>query len=254
MESKKENIWLILLALFLIALVGYFVYMDLTTSKEESQTSNTSSQSDQKEISNIENETSSSSAITTTFIGTYLTAKLPIGWSIIEYVDGENSDNLVDGVTYTGITGFAIMNDNNDIVFSSNGAYGIGGVSFCEEYYQFSDFNSSHYNDKVAINTEVGEATPIIVDLSTTVFSEFKVLGTPWRRIDNNFYWDEVAGPTYFEAACSGLEMVSAPFAGLSFDADGYEVTTYISRILLGANETVDLELLDGVLGSLEVL
>jgi hypothetical protein len=47
---------------------------------------------------------------TQTFIGEAVTATLPKGWSIQEYFNGEGSDMLTEGVTYTGLTGLKIFN------------------------------------------------------------------------------------------------------------------------------------------------
>jgi hypothetical protein len=243
---------LISLVSMLAVALGFLAYVEITESD-----SNTNKAEELTEVANDDSDdevvTEEIPAATTTFVGDFLTVDLPDEWSLVEYEDGINDDNLTGMVTYTGLTGFEVLDETDTIAFAAHGAFGIGGIAFCENYYQFPDVSLTHYSDKADINIALGEAAPTIVDYTATTYAEYEVLGTNWRRIEDKFYWDEVSTGTAFEAACGPIAMMAPTYVGLSFDADGTDATAYFTEILLGTADTVKLELLDDILESLVV-
>lgn len=137
---------------------------------------------------------------TTTFTGKTITATLPKDWTVKEFYNGEGSDYLVEGTTYTGLTGLKIFNSSNAEVFSLQAISGIG-FEGCNEYYQFKDDSSEYKAEMQSIADEIGD-TMKIKDLSNTTYTEFEILGTKVRRVEKDLYYDEKEGDTYFEASC----------------------------------------------------
>jgi len=244
--SQTDLILIAILSLSMAAL-AFFGYIYFTSSNTDEL------KEDPTQQVNTNTPEQTETTTLTEFTGEYLKTKLPEGWTLKEYVDGENTAFLTGGVTYKGLTGFSIFDENNTRVFKVNGADGIGGTAYCENYYKFADYSASHFDERKALNAELGEPAPTVVDLSTQTYVQYNVLGVSWRRIENQFYLDLVDGNNTFETACDGLSMSIPAYKGISFDADGYKNTAYMTEILLTKTDTTNLEKLDIVLENLEV-
>src|SRR3972149_7087618 len=73
---------------------------------------------------------------TNNFKGKYLETVLPNGWKLEEYENGQGTDSLLGEVSYRGLTGFAIFNENNAKVFATKAVMGVGGIG-CGEIFKF---------------------------------------------------------------------------------------------------------------------
>jgi hypothetical protein len=184
---------------------------------------------------------------TTSFTGTYVTAELPEGWTIVEYTDGEGSDMLVEQ-PYTGLTGLKVFTPDSVEAFSLRAVDGIGGIDACGEYYQFPDDNPSYLSDMQDLATDVG------MDLTITPFgagdyTEFELFGIPVRRVGYDLYKDRYPGNEFFEAACGINEFMQID--QLTFTGGSYESHTY-GESIGGLLNNGELLTLDGILASIE--
>jgi len=181
---------------------------------------------------------------TETITGDVVTADVPNGWNIIEYMDGDGTDMLVGGgTTYTGLTGLEIVNPDDEVVFRIRAVDGIGFAG-CGDYAIFADDNPSYYQEQVDINDEIGE-TMVEHDYTDTEYFEFEWLGITMRRIGSTYYYDTEEGNNYFEPPCvpslitlEGLYFVSsggytgeAYSYGLEDTATGEEISS-VDQIL----------------------
>ena len=181
---------------------------------------------------------------TETITGDVVTADVPNGWNIIEYMDGDGTDMLVGGgTTYTGLTGLEIVNPDDEVVFRIRAVDGIGFAG-CGDYAIFADDNPSYYQEQVNINDEIGE-TMVEHDYTDTEYFEFEWLGITMRRIGSTYYYDTEEGNNYFEPPCvpslitlEGLYFVSsggytgeAYSYGLEDTATGEEISS-VDQIL----------------------
>jgi hypothetical protein len=175
--------------------------------------------------------------------------KIPTGWRVIEKMDGAGTEYLLEGETYTGLTGLEIVNPNNKRVFSMMAVTGIGFAG-CSEYVEFADDNPSYRSQMESNATEMGD-TLNVTDYTNTDYEEFEFLGTTVRRIGDKYFHDTQEGNNYFEAPCvAGLITLE----GLTYtDGSGYQLEAYF----YGAEDTAtsgDLLIVDQILGSLELV
>ena len=123
-EEKSKDLWVILLNIFLalltILLLAYVAYKNgyinldnifNTKDNGEEQAQNEDSTTGEEKIAVVDEE----ELTLETYEGTVLSAILPSKWSIKEYTNGDGTDMLVDGVTYTGLTGLKVFNGNNEL-------------------------------------------------------------------------------------------------------------------------------------------
>lgn len=170
---------------------------------------------------------------------------LPEGWSLKLAYDGDNSNSLVGGVSYSGLTGIEVKKGVN-IVFTMNAVSGIG-MSSCETYYTFED---SPALDLVAIEEEIGYA-PTVIDLSKITFTQVNLLGNSFRRIGSTYYQNVGTSSNKFEVSCYlGLTSFKNLFVKTSDDED---VNSYIFKVTPGTSET-DLKILDSILDNVELV
>lgn len=205
----------------------------------EDTTGQTSNNNDDER--NVEN--------TQTFEGNYIKADYPDGWRIIEYTDGNGTDSLVSGSTYTGITGLEIKKSDNKTIFKMSGVNGIGGTDACSKYYKFADTPASYYHSVKQTSENLG-VTPVIVDLSNKTYTSFNLFDKRTRRINTTLYWDTQISNTTFETAC-GLSSEIWSFGMLKFQSDGIETSAYRIKITSG-NSKDELIKLDAILESME--
>lgn len=183
------------------------------------------------------------------FTGTVITATLPEGWSMKEYFNGDGSDYLVEGTTYTGLTGIKIFNTSNAEVFHLAAVNGIG-FEGCSEYYAFEDDSPAYRSEMQNMVDEIGD-TMHVNDFSGTPYFEFTWLGRSTRRIANKLYLDETEGNNYFEASCFN---VLVTLKGLSFSGnDGNKYEAYFYGYSTSVTNT-ELEQIDKILESMELV
>ncbi len=202
--------------------------------------------SEDEDENNIE-ETESTA--TTEITRNIISAEVPEGWDIIEYTNGNGTDMLVDGITYTGLTGIEILNPEDEVVFYTKAVSGIGFAG-CGDYAIFADNNPSYYQEQVDANNEIGE-TMTEHDYTNTEYSEFEWLGNTMRRIDRIYYYDTNTENNLFEPPCVPSLIT---LTGISFtDSYGYAGTAYSYGLEDTATEE-EISTVDQILESMAVL
>jgi hypothetical protein len=193
-------------------------------------------------------DTSTPEATTTTFTGDAVVAQLPTNWTITEYYNGQGSDMLVDGVTYTGLTGLKIF-ENGTQMFWLKAVNGIGFAG-CSEYYAFEDDNPAYRQEMQNIADEIGDSMHIN-NFSSMPYYEYTWLGHTTRRVANRFFQDETEGNAYFEASCfNALVLLN----GVSFkDGDNHEYSGYFYEFPSGITGDQLLQV-DNILKSMSVV
>lgn len=185
-----------------------------------------------------------------TVTGDAITAEVPGGWDIIEYMDGDGTDMVVGGgTTYTGLTGVEIVNADDEVVFRMKAVDGIGFVG-CGDYAIFEDDNDSYYQEQVNANNEVG-TTMTEHDYTNATYSEFEWLGTTIRRIGSTYYYDTVEGNNYFEPPCVPSLIT---LEGLYFVSSGGYTGEAYSYGLTNLAVSSEYETVDQILESMEVI
>lgn len=265
-KDKVKKI-VIIVILILLLLLGAMIICLLTTGKSittmftsltSTGTEQTSTESEGTEESESEDEENEEEGATeeeeeqqeeesSEFNGDYVSATLPKGWTITEYFDGDGSTMMVDGVSYTGLTGITVANPAGDVVFKLEAVNGIGGTPSCPEYYKFADSDSNYYNQVVATSANYG-VVPTVVDLSSETYSAYTFFGKSVRRVDTDIYWDTTTGGTTFDAAC-GLDHYVWTIGSLSFVSYGTTAHSYQFEITTGTSSS-DLTVLDSILQS----
>lgn len=145
----------------------------------------------------------------------FVKASIPDRWSIKEYKDGERNstmsyyDDRADN--YKGLGALEIINPRNEVVFSMNMIYGIGGSPTCDEIYMFADTELQYINSINDYNNTIYN-TPInasIIDLSKSSFKEYNLFGLRIRYIGTDLYInsDSAVSPA-FNPACDELKNV----------------------------------------------
>lgn len=254
-ENKKFNgtsaLWkslvVILLALIFGTAGGAAAWYYIMDSQQENASENT----EEEEASEDSSTSEQASTALLEYTGNTFTANLPDGWSIQEYYNGNGTDMLVTGPTYTGLTGLEILNPGDEVVFKMKAVNGIGGVDACQNYFEFPDNSTTYYNEKLASSQAVG-VTPTIVTIASGTYTEFDFLGKSFRRVNDDLYWDTIDGNSYFEAAC-GMDYAFMSFDGLTFGIDSSPGETYEIAVF-GSPTASELETLEDILASLEVI
>ena len=232
----------VILGLIIVCLLTYIAYQKGLVEIPFLEKSNTNTNTQTEETTD---DTTVAETQTETFTGEAVTATLPQGWSIQEYFNGEGSDMLTEGVTYTGLTGLKIFNADDKEMFWLKGVYGIG-FEGCSEYYAFADDNPTYRQQMQDMVDEIGD-TMNINDFSSMPYTEYEWLGHTTRRVANRFYQDQTDGNSYFEASCFNI-LVNLD--GVSFNTDGYDHSGYFYEF----PETItgdQLVQIDGILESM---
>ena len=208
---------------------------------------NTQEQQEDEEITE-EQEEEDPTVMNVTIEGDTIRALVPEGWTVEEYYDGEGTESLVGDVTYEGFTGLKIMNGNKE-VFSLRAVSGIGFIG-CPMYAKFEDYSPEHLTENQSMANEIGE-TMNITDYSTAEYIQFEWLDRTFRRINQNYFYDDIPNNEFFEAPC--MQGV-VTFSGLQFvDSFGYTGTAYF----FGADENAtseELLIVDEILESMELV
>ena len=224
--------------------------------QQEADTPQTESDSDADEVDDEEDAADEATDdedvdAPVSFTGDYVTAEHLETWTITEYMNGDGTTMLVEGVDYTGLTGLTITNSDGAGVLRMEAVYGIGGMAACMEYYEFDDSDAAYYAEVVTLSA-VEDVVPSVVDLTSSDYSEYTLFGKSVRRVDTVLYWDTTAGSDTFDAACGishGVWSIAAPnFVAYGDDSGSYQLT-----LAPGASEA-DLVILDDIFESLVAL
>jgi cytoskeletal protein RodZ len=134
-KPKSNGLLVVITVILFIIILGLLTYIayqknyiQLPFLSKQNTDTNTNSQTQTETGSTTE------ASKDVKFAGTVVTATLPEGWSMKEYFNGQGSEYLVEGVTYTGLTGIKIFNADNTDVFHLSAVNGIG-FEGCSEYY-----------------------------------------------------------------------------------------------------------------------
>jgi len=246
--SKSKDIWVVLLNIFLalvtIFLLGYIAYKNGHIDLDNILKPKDSGSQEQNDQEQEEDNTEEKSSFTT-YEGSVLSAITPEGWTIVEYMDGDGTDMLVDGLTYTGLTGLKIFN-GSDTILEMIAVSGIGFIG-CPKLPIFDDSSEEYLEEQQGYN-EISGTDLVTYDYTNTEYSDFKWFGKDFRRVNTTLYFDTVEDDEYFQPQCQG-GLVTVP--GFSFeDSDGYEGVAYFYGIMEDATDE-QLEMLDGILASM---
>lgn len=265
--QKKSKNWLIIIimgiliamVIFLCSSLAYVLVsgsggFDLFDTEEESDEEDGDDDSDSTDSDSEEDDGDDDSdeedVITMEpFTGTYVDGQHPEGWTIIEYVDGNGTNMMVEGITYIGLTGLKVVAPGSKDVFTMKAVSGIGGTDACQEYYKFSDSSEAYYTD-VVDRSAVSGVIPTVVDLTSQTYTYFEFFGLRTRRINTDLYWDTSSSTTTFDAAC-GIGAEFWWFDELQFKADGMNTSGY-ELTIDGTSTSAEKITLDGILYSLE--
>jgi hypothetical protein len=261
-EERKKDLGVVILNLLLaivtIVLLGYIAYrngyinldnilntpeetVDIEVDIEEERGEEEGEQPVEENQKDTEKP-----VVLDTFEGETLSAVLPEGWEIIEYFDGEGTDMIDPGTSYTGLTGIQILNKREEVM-KIEGVSGIGFVG-CQELPRFTDSSPEYEQEQEELNEEIMEEEIEYLDYTDIPYSEFNWFEKKFRRIQTALYYDTVEDNDYFEPQC---EVSFFRLENLGFeDADGYPGDTYMYTISQEATEE-ELRLLDQILISM---
>lgn len=241
------------LAYVLISGSDGFDFFDKEEKEEDDDTDSENGDDDSEEDENgsEDDDSDDDEGVTMVpFSGTYIKGQHPEGWTIVEYIDGDGSTMMVEGATYTGLTGLKIIAPGNKDVFTMNAVSGIGGTDACHEYYKFSDSSESYYTTVVDRSAASG-VVPIVVDLTSQTYTYFVLFDLRTRRIGTELYSDSTSSsPTTFDASC-GIGAQFWWFDDLQFKADGMSTSGY-ELTIKASSTSAERITLDGILHSLE--
>lgn len=273
-QAKKKNTTKIILivgaALLLLCSIcsvvllvtgfGKDIYDSITGSEDEETEDDKENEEDKEEEEETEedqeedndsSEPDEDEDQSNTFTGSEITGEYPDGWKIVEYTNGNGTDMLVAGPTYTGLTGIKVYAPGNKLVFEMKAVAGIGGTDACDKYYKFSDSSGTYYSDVVARSTAMG-ITPTVVDLTSSTYAEFTLFDRKTRRINKDLYYDIDSTTSAFDAAC-GIDYSFWSFSTLKFKADGTDSSAYTPEVKTSTTSS-ELTTLDVILDSLAAI
>jgi hypothetical protein len=183
------------------------------------------------------------------YTGDVISAKLPSGWRIIEYLDGKNASSLDTAVNnYSGLTGIEILSDDSRTVFSFQGVSNID-FSMCPTYPQFKDSSQEHLEEKRAQSEDLGDMFDVI-DYKDSEYVEIALLGRRVRRMGGQYFYDTKPDNEYFEPLC--VERVLTLDELHFTDEQGNKYQTYAYGPTENSTEE-DLLIIDEILESIEV-
>lgn len=244
--------------ILLLGVAAYAVYYfgNSKPTEEKDFSSDTTKQANQEDRVEEENAV----ALSFDFVGDYVSAKLPKGWSIVEYADGTGSNMLMD-TDYQGLTGLSVLTEEEEEILKVNAVMGIGGFDICSSVGKFSD-TSLAYIGKINnltvdynINTDSDEAMPTIIEIADDEYTEISFIDYRGRRVKSNLYFNDLdnANTKGFNPLC-GLAAEVLTFKTLSFEYDsgmGTETGSSYSVKIMGDHNEETLLLLDEVMNSI---
>lgn len=245
--KKKSPLKLILLIFIFLLLATGVYYLIFKMNILETLTGenlDNNLQNQQEEDQNVNQEET-----LTPFTGKYLSTEVPAGWSVSEYYDGEGTSMLPDGDNYTGLTGLKIFKNEQEIFFMQ----AISGIGFagCPYYAKFSDENPDYYSQILEDNDMIGEKVTV-TDYTNSEYEEFTLLGKQFRRIGNEYIYDQISGDEYFESPCVP-SLISFDGTTLYSSGDGYESSTFDYGVKDIAT-TDDLLVVDQILNDMKLI
>lgn len=259
-EKKKKSVLFyinIVLLLVILGLGGYILYKEGYWAKqkeqemEETEEATGDDKGEGPVVVEVTKPTSNDKKeISKDFVGEFIRAKLPEGWSIKEYKDGDGTDSISEVENIRGLTGLEIKK-GNVVVLKLEAIEGYGSNS-CPEIARFKDFSQKYEDDIKAQNDEIGDKTTIL-DYTKTPYVETTIFGLPTRRVEKVFYYDEVEGDAYFQAQCLKQILI---FKDLKFSVGegAYKTENGNYGYTVGDSVTAEeLTVLDGILKSLSV-
>ncbi len=211
-KAPSKNRWsaflIALMFLIILLLVGYIAYQKgyikftLNPAKQEkeveSKTEEKKEEIKQEEVKQEEQETIKSSV----YNGKYLTAKVPEGWDISEYIDSEGSAQT--SVPLKGLTELTIYKGEG-YALSFKGIYGIG-FEGCPELPHFEDSSSAYEKEQNGYNEEI--YGPIkYTNYKNSDYDEFTLLGQRVRLVGTKLFYDTIPNNNYFEPQCASAFM-----------------------------------------------
>lgn len=252
-----------LLVCFLITLAGVAGYLIYNSSKSPvlndsntNQQNNNANNEEENGEEDINNEVEEE-ALTKQFNGDYVQATIPTDWKIVEHKGSEGMYDFFDSgsITFTGLTGLDIIDENDNVVFQLQGVEGIGGAGGCAEVAKFDDTEASYIQMVEEERVMVGLEPTVILDLTSVEYVQISTLDKSMRRVGPELYMATEGSASVFNTAC-GISAKFLTTGEVSFTInDGeneYEISTYSYGILEGITSSATLEKLDTVLNSLK--
>lgn len=186
------------------------------------------------------------------FEGKFVKTNSPVGWTIKEYSTAEGMKYPVEtpGVSYSGLTGLEIFDENNKIMFSMRGADGIGGSGGCSEVAKFDDTPQNYITDIVDTTEILGFGTTTVVNFHNVTYKSIPFLSIEFRRFTNTLYIDIDEDPNTYSTGC-GISSQFVTLQDLNFTVNdndtNYTINVYEFKLSDNASET-KLVQLDSVL------
>ncbi len=253
-QEKTALIVSVVISTVVLLIIGIIIVYILSNSNIK--LSNNSSSQDQISVpvSYVNNKTDE--PLTFQYQGEYINAILPLEWSLVEYTDVTGMKYAVNdpSITYTGLTGYEILNENNSVIFSFKGVDGIGGSGGCTELAQFADTQASYITNIQNETLEVGMDATVVTDYSSEDYTEISFAGKEFRRIGNNLFVNMSTNPMYFNAGC-GISRKILSTTQFQFSINNSnnpnQSAPYDFRINPAISDETTLNTLDAVLNSI---
>lgn len=209
--QEPKNRWsivlIVVMSVIILFLLGYIAYqkgyIKFTTepTKQEEKVEEKKEEEEkveEKEKVKENTQTKEEKPESTLYKGKYLTAKVPTGWSIKEYLDGEG--DAQSSVPLKGLTQLTVFKSKEEIL-SFKGIYGIG-FEGCPELPHFPDSSVEYEKEQEGYNKEMfGEIK--YTNYKSSDYVDFKLLGQRMRLVGNKIYYDTVPNNSYFEPQCA---------------------------------------------------
>jgi len=252
-EKKKKSALFyinIILLLLIVGLGGYILYKEgyWTKQKEQEMEETEEATEDQTDEGSVIVEVKE--PVFEDFVGEFVRAKLPEGWSIKEYKDGDGTDYMSEVENIKGLTGLEVKK-GSVVVLKLQALYGYGSNS-CPELVRFKDYSQKWEDDMKKQNDEMGDKTTIL-DYTKTPYVETTIFGLPTRRVEKVFYYDEVEGDAYFQAQCLKQILI---FKDLKFavgEGSNKTESGHYGYLVDSSVSGEELTVLDGILKSMAV-
>jgi hypothetical protein len=260
--KNKSLVNFLLISLVIIILLGIVILVAAVYLRNSNATVNTIN-------SNVENQQQTSQVVSSTveapkpkaelnrvFVGTFVTATIPVNWNIVEYTNfkGMSENTITENIDFSGLTGLEIFNDSGDVVFSFRGIDGIGGGYGCSSVVRFKDTDAQYIQNIIDETelTEMGSTT--VIDKTKATYSEINALNLRFRRVENKMYVAKNFS-TSFNTAC-GIEEQFVKIDELQFNGvqDGVKYSSNAYKF--GINSSImnesTFQKLDEVLNTLK--
>ena len=247
-KEKKTPLFYINIVLLLIVLGlgAYILYKEgyWAKTKEQEKIETEDALKEEKELDEKEPKTKD-------FTGTYIKAKLPEGWDIVEYEDGEGTDTVTEGSKVVGLTGLEIKKGGT-VILKLKALEGYGSNE-CSQIAHFKDFSQEYEEDKKEMAEETGH-TVTFLDFTKTPYTEINLFGIKIRRVEKEIFYDTIEGDSYFQPQCLKPVLI---FDDLTFTVGegAYQTSNGDYSYSFSGNVTTEeLNLLDDILKSMSII